>query len=127
MEENKKGLLNMPVQSVKLNGSVQTIFQLWGLLLIFAVCGLLGEINFENTIKFVFNLYSRFTQVVLKEVRKFRRKKIAFFRSPEMECSINSCSERATDWKGIYLQFCCSENLSSSFVETNYQFCHRIA
>jgi len=78
MEENNKGFLNMPVQSVKLNGSVQTIFQLWGLLLILAVCGLLGEIISENTIKFVFTLYIRVTQLVLKEVRKLRRKKIAF-------------------------------------------------
>jgi len=99
MEENNKGFLNMRVQSVKLNGSVQTIFELWGLLLILAVCWLTGEICFQNAAKFAFNLHFWCAQLVFKELRKFGRKMIAISRFIHVQFlsalfRINHCLER---------------------------------
>jgi len=58
----------MRVQSVKLHGSVQTIFELWCLLLILAICGLIAEICLRKTPKFPINFSYWLTQMVLKEV-----------------------------------------------------------
>jgi len=93
MEENKKGLLSMRVQPVKLTGSHQTIFELWGLLLLSAFCWLMGEIGFQNTLKLRFNWYFRFTQPVLQELRKCTRKLIALYSSTKVKCSTNCCLE----------------------------------
>jgi len=78
IKENNKGSLNMRVRSVKLNGSVQTIFELWVLLVILAVCGLIGEICVQNLSVFVFNFYFRFPQIVLQELRKFQSQLFTF-------------------------------------------------
>jgi len=80
MKENQTSLLYSRVQAVKLNGSIQTIFEMWVVLLVFAGFGLALEIalqvplyfkidTFFDTGKLIFKLQTKFLEKAMSRLK----------------------------------------------------------